>query len=122
MEYQFLGEHEQAISHFGNSIRIEDTSVNRINRMLSYYALDECDNAIIDAKAALELEAKFTVGYHTDVEANYILATCNFWNDQYWLSLQYIDAAIALAKENQYEEERIVSTEEEREIILSFLE
>lgn len=120
--YGRLREHELAIAHYTNAIQIQDNSIDRVGRSIAYIHLEQCDKAIVDAKAALALKAAFDEGYHTDVEANYILSDCYFWDEEYLLSLQHIDAAIAIAKEHRYPNSEIASMEEEREIIQSYLE
>ena len=122
LAYNGLGEYELAIAHYTNAIALKDDSVNRLNRSLSHHENGQCGKAITDAKVALTLEAVFERGYHTDVEANYILSDCYFWDKKYLLSLQHIEAAIAIAKEHQYSDEEIAFMEEEREIIRSYLE
>ena len=122
MAYDNLGEYSLATSHYTNAIRIKDTSVGRVNRGSIYHEAGECDKAITDAKIALTLRASFGNGIHTDAEANYILSDCYFWDEEYLLSLQHIEAAIAIAKEHEYSDDDIAFMGEEREIIKSYLE
>ena len=84
--------------------------------------MGQCDKAVEDAKAALTLEPKFTVGYHTDVEANYVISDCYFWDEEYLLSLQHLEAALEIAKNHGYSTEDIAVLEEEIEITKSWLE
>ena len=120
--YNALGQTERAIAHYSNAIQIEDDSIDRLNRSLAYHSIDRCDKAITDALATLAREPTFETGYHTDAEANYILSDCYFWDEEYLLSLQHIEAALAIAKEHHYSDDEIVFMEEEREIIKSYLE
>ena len=122
LAYGNLGEYEQAILHYSNAIRIEDNSTDRVARGWLYNDIDQCDEAIIDAQVALTLIPVFTEGIHTDAEANRILSDCYFWDEEYLLSLQHIEAAIAMAKEHQYSDDYIDFMEEEREIIKTYLE
>lgn len=108
--------------HFSNAIQVKDNSIDRVNRSLTYLEIERCDKAITDALAALTLEPAFKAEFHTDVEANYILFDCYFWDEEYLLSLQHIEAALAIAKEHQYSDEEIAFMEEEQVIIQSYLE
>ena len=121
LSYYFLEQYNLAIVHYSNAIQIKDTSVKRVNRSLSYVTLERCDRAIPDALAALALEPAFEKGFHTDMEANYILSDCYFWDEEYLLSLQHIEAALSVAKQHQYSDEYVAFMDEEREIILSYL-
>ena len=78
LAYDALGQYEMAIEHYTNSIEIEDSSIDRVNRSLGYFYMDQCDKAMEDAKVALALEPEFTRGYHTDAEANTIISHCYF--------------------------------------------
>ena len=122
LAYHFLGEYEQAIVHYSNGIRIKDTSTDRVNRGQVYISINRCDKAITDAMVALALEPEFRRGYHTDAAANYVLAECYFQTEEYLLSLQHMEAAIAIAKEHRYSSDRIALLEENREFIKSYLE
>ena len=115
LSYDALGQYERAITHYSNAIKVKDTSVDRVNRSLSYHSLGQCDKAITDAMVALTLEPAFEAGIHTDVEANYVLSDCYFWDEKYLLSFQHIEAAISIATEHQYSDEEIAFMEEERE-------
>lgn len=122
LSYDILGLKEQAIVHFSNAIQIKDTSLNRVNRSLTYHELGLCDSAIIDATIALLMEPASKRGYHTDVEASYVLSDCYFWKGDYERSLKHIEDAIRIAKNFQYSDEEIEFMEEEREIIKSYVE
>ena len=120
-EYKKLGQYELAITHYSNSIEINDDSVDRINRARLYLDNDQCVLAIIDARAALNLEAHFDIGIHTDVEANYILANCYFFAEEYLLSAKHMEAAYEGARLHQYAQDEVDTISEELDIILSYL-
>lgn len=122
LAYTSLEEYDLAIVHYSNALGIEDSSINRVGRSRAYQSNGRCDRAIADAQIALTLEPFFDVGIHTDVEANYILSECYFLDEEYLLSLQHMEATIAIAKEHGYSEEELISYEEERAIITSYLE
>ena len=73
-------------------------------------------------KAALALEPEYISEFHTDVEANYIISDCYFWDEKYLLSLQHLEAALAIAKEHGYSAEDITAMEEEVAITKTYLE
>ena len=122
LSYDALEQYERAVEHYSNAIRIRDNSIDRVNRSLTYHEIGQCDKAVADALVALTLEPAFKAGYHTDVEANYILSDCYFWDEKYLLSFQHIEAAISIAKEHQYPDAEVAFMEEERAIIKSYLE
>ena len=111
-----------AILHYSNAIQIEDSSVDRVNRGLTYLDIDQYDKAEDDAKAALALEPESIVGFHTDVEANSIISLCRFLDEEYLLSLQHAEAALAIAREHGYSAEDIALLEEDVEITKTWLE
>ena len=102
LSYDCLGNHDLAIQHHSYAIAISDDSVNRSNRGISYLAKGQCEPAIIDAKTALTMAPAHNEGYHTDVEANIVLATCYLLQDDNLLALQHADAALTLATESNY--------------------
>ena len=120
--YHILGQYGLTVLHFSNAIRIKDTVIQRLNRAMTYADIEECGNAITGAKVVLAFEARYEKGYHTDVEANYVLADCYFRDEEYRLSLQHLEAAIAIAKEHRYSREEIAGMDEDREYIKSLLE
>ena len=89
---------------------------------MAYHELGQCDNATLDALLTLLLEPASTRGFHTNVEASYILSDCYFWEGDYERSLKHIEDAIKIAKNFQYSDEEIEFMEEEREIIKSYVE
>ena len=100
--YGDLGMYNLAIEHFSNAIGIKDTARDRVNRALNYFQDDQCNMAILDAQVALSLEPQFVLGFHTDAEANIVLAACYEYGDNP-AALQHLDAAIDIAEENEYE-------------------
>ena len=122
MSYDALGQYELAIRHYSNSLRIVDNSIDRVNRGLAYFDTGQCDKAVEDAKAALALEPEFTAGYHTDVEANYMISNCYFFDEEYLLSLQHLEAALEIAREYGYSAADIAVMEEEIAITKTWLE
>ena len=98
--YKALGQLDQAINHYTNTIELEDDAVNRTNRGLLYAETRQCSSAIEDAKAAFAMEPAGGEGFHTDVSANIILSACYMEQGDYLSALQHADAAYALSAEH----------------------
>ena len=107
ISYQALGQHDQAIQHHTNAIQIEDDPVDRVNRGLSFIETGKYGPAIEDAKAALTMEPITGDGYHTDAEANTILASCYAQQGDYLSALQHTDASLEIAEEHHYSSEEL---------------
>ena len=120
--YRALGQSEAAIQHFTNAIQIEDDPVDRVNRGLSFIETGRCEPAIEDAKAALTMERITGDGYHTDAEANHILASCYAQQGDYLLALQHAEAALEIAEENHYSGEELEAVSLTRETIQAVLD
>ena len=75
-----------------------------MNRGIAYLGTSKCIQAIEDAKAALRMEPIMEDGFHTDVEANYILTSCYAHQGKHLLALQHAEATLETAKENRYTE------------------
>ena len=77
----------------------------------------ECDPAITDAKAALTMKPESDQGFHTDAEANSILARCYLIQGDPQRALQHAEASISIANENRYPEIGIATFTMVRDII-----
>lgn len=117
LSYDCLGNYDLAIQHHSYAIAINDDSVNRVNRGISYLENGRCEPAITDAKTALAMAPAQDEGYHTDVEANTILATCYMLQDENLLALQHADAALTLASESNYTATDIAAIAEIRSLV-----
>lgn len=120
--YSAMGQHNQAIQHYTNAIELEDDAANRTNRGELYRERGQCSAAIEDAKTALALEPVSTDGYHTDIEANIILAGCYAQEGNYLIALQHTNAAYSLATEHNIRAERVEEIRHQRESIQLILE
>ena len=120
--YAHLGEYDLAIDHYSNAIEVRNTSVNRVSRAGVYLQTDQCGLAIPDAQVALTLAPVLTEGFHTDMQANYILSTCYFFNSEYRKALQHMDATISIGLDIEMDGEVISALQDEREYILSLLD
>ena len=74
------------------------------NRAATYRDMNQCDAAIADAQGALALEPVVSPGWHTDVEANVVLADCYAVAGERLTALQHAEAAIHIAEGNGYSE------------------
>ena len=113
--YDVTGQFERAIQHHSNSIAIDDTALDRINRAYSYFNVGECGPATTDAKVALTMEPEVDQGFHTDAEANGILALCYQEQRNLQLALQHAEAGLTIANENQYTDDDIRALAELRD-------
>ena len=109
LAYMGLEEWNQASRHFSSAIALDDNPLDRINRGRSYFESDQCDPAITDAKAALEMEPGLTPGFHSHAEAHLVLASCYAWTGMWSAERQHVDAALTIAKEHGYRAERIAA-------------
>ena len=115
--YDATGQFDLAIQHHSNSIAMDDTALDRINRAYSYLNNSECAPAITDAKVALTMEPEVDQDYHTDAEANWILAFCYQEQTDFQTALQHAEAGLAIANENQYSDDEIRHFTELRDAI-----
>ena len=111
LAYTGLEEWGRASQHFSNAIAIDDNPLDRINRGKSYFESDQCDLAITDAKAALDMEPLHEPGFHSDVEAHVLLVSCYAWTGASPAVRQHLDAAITIAKEHNYMAEKTTAME-----------
>lgn len=81
--FQAMGDHEQAIVHFTESLEIEDDPVDRVNRATSYIETTQCPLAIQDAQKALEMEVQSGKGRRSDADAHSIIGVCHYLSDQH---------------------------------------
>ncbi len=117
LSYDALENYDLAIQHHSYAIALGDDAINRANRGASYLNNLQCEPAMVDAEAALTMAPKSTDGYHTDAEANTILATCYYLQDDLLPALQHADAALALARGSNYTEADVAAIEELRALI-----
>ena len=104
LSYEALGEYEAAIVHLSNAIDIERDALNLFNRAATYRDMNQCDAAIADAQGALALEPVVDPGWHSDAEANVVLADCYAMTGERLMALQHAEAAIRIAEGNGYSE------------------
>ena len=95
LSFQSLGQHDTAIAHFTRSIQIRDSAVDRMNRSASYMATDRCPRAVQDARAALSLPPHKEDAYHSEVEANSVLASCLMEAGEYRLAYVHAESALS---------------------------
>ena len=105
--YHSLGNYDQAILHFSSAIQIHDNASDRVNRASVFLYNNQCQDAMQDAGAALDMAPAIGDGSHTSAEAHLILSQCYTQGEQYALALEQIDAAIAIAEEHGFRQERM---------------
>ena len=111
LAYRALGRYTEAIEHYSASIEIEDNATGRVNRGIAYLFDGRCEPALSDSKAALAMEPESGAGFHTDAEANYILASCHAYDGQFLLALQHAEAGLSISVEQGYKREMITDRE-----------
>ena len=119
VSYQSLEKHDQAITHFTEAIEIKDSAVDRLNRSLSYMLTDRCPLAVDDAKASLALPPHQEDGYHSEVEANVVLAECYASANDYRLANVHAEAALNGAISHDYSADDIALLLDNRDYIKS---
>ena len=102
--YEALGQNDKAIAQYSESIKLSDNPHARIRRGLLHTASKRCDQAIEDAKVALTMDPQKGDGFHTSVEANFILASCHLQNGNYLPVLQLAETTLEMARTHGYPE------------------
>ena len=102
--YEALGQNEEAVAKYSESIDLFDNHTDRIRRGLLHTASKRCDQAIEDAEAALAMDPIKEDGFHTDAEANLILAICHAQNGNYLPALQHAETTLEMARIHGYPE------------------
>ena len=106
--YSALGQHENAMIHFNRAVATRDAPLYLMSRGNEYAYYGKCKEAVADAQAALAKTPYTGSGYHTDVEAYWILAICyheDSGNPE--TALQHLQEATRLAKQHGHSGEDI---------------
>ena len=119
LSFQALGQQDQAIAHFSESIKIADSAVDRLNRSVTYSLTGQCSLAVDDAKASLSLPPHQEDGYHSEVEANSILVECYADAGDYRLAMVHAEAALNGAISHNYPADDIAILLDNRDFIKS---
>ena len=119
-EAQYSNEqYTEAIEHFSKAISLNDTAVARVGRASAYWKIADCTTAIADGDQALALPPVTWPQYHSDAEANTILAVCYYRKGELQPALQHADAAQQIMREHGYPPEDIEALETLEEAIRS---
>ena len=102
--YILTGDFESGIHYFSEAIEVRDDANNRVWRALHLW---DCEKAVEDAYAALDRKPYVEPGYHTSVEAFFIVVDCQTLNGQFEGDLADFEDALKLAKESGYTPEEI---------------
>ena len=122
LSYQSLEHNDLAIQHFTKAIEIKDEAADRVNRGLSYLFVSQFSLAIQDAKIALSMPPHVEEGYHTEVEANSLLASSYQEQGDYQLAYVHAEAALISAMANDYQIEDVSVLVEHRDLVKSLAE
>ena len=101
----------EAIEHYSKAIALEDTAEARVGRASAYWSIQDCTTANIDSRQALTLPPVAWSQYHSDAEANTVLAICYYRKGELQPALQHADAAQQIMRENGYPPEDIEALE-----------
>ena len=113
--YSAMGQNQNAIRHYTEAIGIRDSALLRIYRGDEYTGNAQCTEAAADAEAALGMKAHAEPGFHTGVEAHWILGICLLDQGDNQNALFHIDKAISAARTNGYQAEDISEMSKFRE-------
>ena len=109
----------EAIEHYSKAIALNDRADARVGRALAYSQIEDCPTANVDSRIALTLPSVAWSQYHTDAEANMILALCYYRKGEFQPALQHADAAQQIMREHGYAPEDIEALETPEEAIRS---
>ena len=101
----------EAIGHYSKAIALTDTAEARVGRASAYWSIEDCTTAIADSHQALALSPVRWPQYHSDAEANTILAICYYRKGELQPALQHADAGQQIMRENGYPPEDIEALE-----------
>ena len=104
-------QYTEAIGHYSKAIALTDTAEARVGRASAYWSIEDCTTAIADSHQALALSPVRWPQYHTDAEANTMLAICYYRRGELQPALQYADAAKQIMREHGYAAEDIEALE-----------
>ena len=119
LSYQSLEQHNQAIAAFTKALEIRDSTIDRLNRGLSYLLTGDCLSAIDDAEIALSMPVYEEDGYHSFTEANSMLASCYMEEGNFKLASVFAEAALSGAIANSYPVSDIEALMESRDFAKS---
>ena len=110
LAYTALGQYQEAIPYFTNSIAIEDNPTDRINRAQAYFGDNRCDLAINDAHTALGMPPESGPAIHTDAEAHFVLGLCYYDQFEYAQAIEHLQNYAAIAQDNDYSRPKIAAS------------
>ena len=105
--YRDSGDRETAVQYFAQAVELRDDSYNRTWRALEYFGMGDCVRASGDGQAALAKQPYAEPGFHTSVEAGWIVGYCLALEGHLKEALVSLEEAIGLARENVYPPEEI---------------
>ena len=105
--YEDLEDYPAAIRHHSNAIRLNDSAYHRLNRAYAYINNDNITAAADDAKKTLARTPDAFPGYHSEAEANWIIAIFEQGQGNVQKALQHANRAKQVALENGYDPEEL---------------
>ena len=96
--YSKIGDEESAIDHYSRAIAIEDGSVRRSNRAISYQATGRCDLARPDAEAVLGWEDIRKDGISLHQNAHDVLYLCYQQEADIGQAIYHFDQFLRIAR------------------------
>ena len=112
--HEELNNYAEALKHHSNAVRLEDNAHNRLNRATTLMEANDLNAAAADATAALERRTETSPGYHSEAEANWILAIFEQEEGNLADALEHAQTARSVAGANGYAKEQ---TEELDELV-----
>ena len=105
--YTAYGLADHALDSYSFAIARNDTAGARVSRAFTYWEHGQCTSAIQDAEHALALEPEQEPGYHSNVEANVVLALCHYNAGNRTKALRHIESALKGAEDSGYQPNEI---------------
>ena len=105
--YSDSGDGETAVQYFSQAVELRDDSYNRTWRALEHFSLGDCVRASSNGRAALAKQPYAEPGFHTSVEAGWIVGYCLALDGHLKEALVPLEESIGLAGESGYPPEEI---------------
>ena len=105
--YSDSGDGETAVQYFSQAVELRDDSYNRAWRALEHFSMGDCVRASSDGRAALEKQPYVEQGFHTSVEALWIVGYCLALDGHLKEAQVSLEESLGLARESGYPPEEI---------------
>ena len=98
--------YNEAIEHYSKAIALNDTADARVRRAYAHWKTGDCTLANVDSRKALTLPPQAWSQYHTDAEANVVLAICYYIRGEFQNALRHAHDSKPIMRENEYPEQQ----------------